>query len=207
MNDTIKKTINNLKKHNINCIFVENEREAREKVLELIQPGSTVGLGGSMSVHSLKVVPELEKRNLVHNPYTPEGKKDANKNQPEIRRKGLTADYFLTGSNSITEDGYLVNMDGTGNRVAAMAFGPKKLILVVGKNKIVKDVKEAFDRIKKVAAPKNARRHGWDDIPCFHGECVECASGHRQCNNLLVTYYSRDPNRITIILVNKDLGF
>jgi hypothetical protein len=207
MNDKIKNTIENLKKHNINCIFVKDENAAREKVLELIPYSSSVGLGGSMSVHYLNVIPELEKRNLVHNPYTPEGKKDPNKNQQEIRRKGLASDFFLTGSNSLTEDGYLVNMDGTGNRVAAMAFGPKKLILVVGKNKIVEDIDEAFDRIKKIAAPQNARRHGWDDIPCFHGGCVECASSHRQCNNMLVTYYSRDPKRITVILVDKDLGF
>jgi L-lactate utilization protein LutB len=207
MEDRINKTMDNLKKHNINCFFVESEKEAREKVLSMIPPGSSVGLGGSMTVFSIKVVPELEKRNKVYNPYTPKGRVDKTKNQAELRKKGLLADYFLTGTNSLTEDGYLVNTDGTGNRIAAMAYGPKKIILVTGQNKIVKDIDEAFDRIKKVAAPMNAKRHGWEDIPCYSSECTDCISGHRQCNSSLIIHNSRDPERITVILVNKDLGF
>lgn len=207
MNESVKNTIENLRNHNINCYFVEDEKEAKEKVLNLIQPNKTVGLGGSMTVFSINVVPELENRNTVFNPYTPEGKIDRSKNQAEIRRNGSLADYYLTGTNSITEDGFLVNTDGTGNRIASMAFGPKKLIIVAGKNKITKNIDEAFERIKKVAAPMNARRHGWDDIPCFDSECTECASNHRQCNSSLIIHYSRDPDRISVILVNANLGF
>ncbi|MFC1454823.1 lactate utilization protein [Candidatus Undinarchaeota archaeon] len=207
MDARIEKTIESLKKHNINCIFVDDEQEAKEEILKLIEPGATVGLGGSMSVASLNVVPELEKSRTVYNPYDSDGKIDKSKNQVEIRKNGIFADYFLTSTNSITEDGYLVNTDGAGNRVAAMAFGPKKLILVAGTNKIVKDVDEAFERIKKVAAPQNTKRHNLDMLPCFSGECVNCASKYRICNSSLIIHNSRDPERITIILVNKDLGY
>ena len=207
MNDQVKNTIENLRKHNINCYFIEDEEKAREKVLELIEPGKTVGLGGSMTVHSIKVVPELEKRNIVYNPYNAEGRIDRTKNQPELRRKGILADYYLTGTNAITEDGYLVNTDGTGNRVASMAFGPKKLILVSGINKLTENIDTAFERIKTVAAPMNARRHGWEDIPCYDAKCDECASAHRQCNCSLIIHYSRDPDRVSVVLVNKELGF
>ena len=207
MKEQVENTIDNLRKHNINCYFVEDEEKAREKILELIKPNKTVGLGGSMTVHSIKVIPELEKRNIVFNPYNAEGRIDRTKNQPELRRNGLLADYYLTGTNAVTEDGYLVNTDGTGNRVAAMAYGPKKLILVTGVNKITENLDAAFNRIKTVAAPLNARRHGWEDIPCYDTECDECASSHRQCNSSLIIHHSRDPERVSVILVNKDLGF
>lgn len=207
MNESIRITIENLKKHNIKCVFVENEAEAKEWILRLIPPGASVGLGGSMTVASLGVVKELEKRNKVFNPYTSEGKIDKTKDQFALRRSGLVADYFLTGTNSITEDGYLVNTDGTGNRIAAMAFGPTKVILVAGKNKIVKNTKEAFKRIKSVAAPKNARRHGLKELPCFSSKCADCASPNRQCNYSLIIHNSRDPERITVILIDKELGY
>ena len=210
MDTRIRRTIENLMKHNINCFFVEDEREAREKVLEIVEPGASVGMGGSMSGHSIGVVPELEKRNTMHNPYNREGKVDKSKNQTAIRKKGLVADYFLTGTNSITEDGYIVNTDGRGNRIGAMAFGSKKLVLVAGVNKIVPDLDGAFERIRTVAAPLNCKRHGWDDIPCAttnDPDCEQCTTSHRQCNSTLIIHNSRDPERINIVLVNKDLGY
>lgn len=210
MDARIGRTIENLKRHNINCFFVEDEAEAREKVLELVEPGASVGLGGSMTVHSIGVVPELAKRNTMHNPYDKEGKIDKSKNQRAIRKKGLVADYFLTGTNSVTEDGFIVNTDGTGNRIGAMAFGPKKLILVTGVNKLVPDLDAAFKRIRTVAAPMNAGRHGWHDIPCASSDdpdCEQCTTSHRQCNSTLIIHNSRDPERINIVLINKDLGY
>ena len=210
MDVRISRTIETLKKHNINCFFVEDEREAREKVLEIVEPGASVGMGGSMSVHSIGVVPELEKSNKMYNPYDREGRVDRTKNQTAIRRKGLVADYFLTGTNSITEDGYIVNTDGRGNRIGAMAFGPKKRILVAGVNKLVPDIDGALERIRTVAAPLNGKRHSWDDIPCAttnDPDCELCLSSHRQCNSTLIIHNSRDPKRINIVLVNKDLGY
>jgi L-lactate utilization protein LutB len=210
MEARINKTIENLKKHNINCFFVEDEISAKEKVLEIVEKGASVGMGGSMSAHTIGVVPELEKRNIMHNPYNSEGKVDKSKNQTAIRKKGLLADYFLTGTNSITEDGYIVNTDGRGNRVGAMAFGPQKLILVAGINKLVPDLDGAFERIRTIAAPLNCKRHGWDDIPCAKTndpDCEQCTSSHRQCNSTLIINNSRDPDRINIVLVNKDLGY
>jgi L-lactate utilization protein LutB len=210
MDARISRTIENLKKHNINCFFVDDERKAQEKVLEIVEPGASVGMGGSMSVHSIGVVPELEKRNTMYNPYDREGKVDKTKNQTAIRKKGLVADYFLTGTNSITEDGYIVNTDGRGNRIGAMAFGPKKLILVAGVNKLVPDLDGALERIRTVAAPLNGKRHSWDDIPCSttnDPDCEQCTSSHRQCNSTLIIHNSRDPKRINIVLVNKNLGY
>ncbi|MHA2393782.1 MAG: lactate utilization protein [Promethearchaeota archaeon] len=210
MEHRVKRAIENLKAHNINCFFVEDEGEAREKVLEIVEPGTSVGVGGSMSVHSIGVIPKLEMRNTMHNPYNKDGKVDKSKNQTAIRKKGLVADYFLTGTNSITEDGYLVNTDGRGNRIGAMAFGPKKLILVAGVNKLVPNLDAAFERIRTVAAPLNAKRHGWDDIPCATSndpDCNQCTTSHRQCNSTLIINNARDPERINLVLVNKNLGY
>ena len=121
------------------------------------------------------------------------------------------ADVYLCSSNAVTEDGKLVNIDSTGNRVASMIFGPKKVIVVAGKNKIVKDVGEALRRLKKVAAPMNARRHNLVELPCVAtGACTDCDSPNRICR--VITIMEKAPNRVrqpnlTVVLVAEKLGF
>ena len=124
-----------------------------------------------------------------------------------IYRKAFSTDYYLMSSNAITLDGQLVNIDGTGNRVAALTFGPAHVILVVGMNKVTKTVDEALDRVHNVAAPPNAVRLG-SDTPCGKtGVCADCLSPECLCAQVLVTRYSRIPGRIHVILVGESLGY
>ncbi len=125
----------------------------------------------------------------------------------ERRRQALSVDVFFTGSNAITESGKLVNLDMIGNRVAGITFGPENVIIVVGRNKIVKGVKEAMERVKNYSAPLNAIRHpGWK-TPCVKTSyCMDCKSPDRICNTWTITEKSYPKGRIKIILVNEDLG-
>ena len=123
------------------------------------------------------------------------------------RRTEPGTKYFVAGTNAITADGQLVNVDGMGNRVAAQIFGPEKVILVAGTNKIVGDVNEAFDRLEKIAAPINAKRVGMG-TPCADtGECIDCDSPMRICNMYTIIRRMMFPGRLTLILVNEALGF
>ena len=131
-------------------------------------------------------------------------------------RKAFTCDVFITGTNAITIDGKLVNIDGLGNRVAAMVFGPKKVIVVVGANKIVQDVDEALERIRRVAAPINARRHflkhhhvEFGDMPCVKtGKCIDCNHDWRLCRNTVVIEGTiiLQKGRINVVLIGEELG-
>jgi len=123
------------------------------------------------------------------------------------RREALLVDLFLTGSNAVTEAGQLVNLDMVGNRTGAITFGPRHVVIVVGRNKIVPDLARAMERVKHYAAPLNAIRHeGWQ-TPCRKtGRCIDCNSPHRICNTWTITEKSYPPGRIKVILVNADLG-
>ncbi|RJP64114.1 MAG: lactate utilization protein [Candidatus Abyssobacteria bacterium SURF_17] len=203
--DEIQKTIEALQANNIECVFVQNKQEALKKALEMIPVGATVGLGGSVTVEQIGLLAELRSgKYTVYDQY--ESGIDMEENMRR-RRAGLTAHYFVTGTNAVTMDGQLVNVDGLGNRVAAQAFGPEKVILVAGKNKIVKDVHEAFDRLEKIAAPINAKRVN-AATPCADtGVCIDCDSPARICNIYTIIRRMMIPGRITVILVNDSLGF
>ncbi|RZW19179.1 MAG: lactate utilization protein [Desulfobulbaceae bacterium] len=125
----------------------------------------------------------------------------------ELRRRALLVDLFLTGSNAVTEDGCLVNLDMIGNRVGGLTFGPHHVVLVIGRNKIVEDVEAAMERIKRFAAPMNAIRHeGWK-TPCVKTSfCMDCQSPQRICNTWTITQKSYPKGRIRVILVNEELG-
>ena len=125
----------------------------------------------------------------------------------ERRRQALLVDLFLTGSNAVTESGWLVNLDMVGNRVGGITFGPRYVVLVIGRNKIVKDLDAAMARIKGYAAPMNAIRHeGWK-TPCIKTSfCMDCSSPQRICNTWSITQKSYPKSRIKVILVNEDLG-
>jgi len=172
-------------------------------VLSLIPSDANVGIGGSVTLREINLIDALAARgNTVFQHWQ----------QPEERvstvmRKQLTSDIFLASSNAVTEDGKLVNIDKAGNRVAAMIFGPKKVVLVVGMNKIVKDVEEGIQRARNVAAPMNARRRG-DKTPCATtGVCTDCDAPDRLCR--VITIMEKKPSRsdISVILVGEELGF
>lgn len=203
--DDIQGTVKALEANNIDCVFVQNKQEALEKALELIPEGSTVGLGGSVTVEQVGLLEKLRTGNYtLYDQYAPDIDMPENMKR---RRQGLTAKYFVTGTNAITSDGQLVNVDGLGNRVAAQAFGPEKVVIVAGTNKIVKDVHEAFDRLEKIAAPINAKRVNAQSPCADTGVCIDCDSPARICNIYTIIRRMMIPGRITVILVNDSLGF
>jgi hypothetical protein len=194
-----------LERRNTETIQVPDGKAAMEKVLEMIPKGATVGLGGSLTVQQIGLLKALSSGR--YNLYDQYAKGQSPEESMQMRRKGLTADVFITGTNAVTLDGRLVNLDGAGNRVAALTFGPGKVIVVVGRNKIVGDVDEALNRVWNLAAPLNAARLN-RDVPCTEtAQCEDCSSPERICNHLLITERQMKPGRLTVILVDEDLGF
>ncbi len=213
--------IANLQKRNMNAQYVSSRQEALSAILGMIPEGATVARGDSVSLDQVGVISELRKRNQnkVIDPF----ERDADgfylverEQRWRMEREALSADVFLTGTNAVTLDGKLVNTDGTGNRVSAMVFGPEKVIVVAGVNKIVNDVDEALVRIHEVAAPINAKRlylkhhrPEFGDLPCVRtGSCVDCNHDWRICRYTVVIEGSmiRDKGRINVVLVGKELG-
>lgn len=199
------RTIENMEKNNMKGYFVQNEEEAVNKISEIIKDGDTVTVGGSMTLFETGVIDFL--RNGKYNfldrykeGLTPEDIKD-------IYRKSFAADAYFTSSNAITEEGELYNVDGRGNRVAAMIYGPDKVIVVAGVNKIVKDLDEAIMRNREWAAPANAKRLN-RKTPCAEvGYCMDCKSEERICSDYVVIKRQMVKDRIHVIIVNKDLGY
>jgi len=200
----VQKTVEALEANNIEAILVESKGAALEKALELIPEGSEVGLGGSFTVEEIGLLEKLRTGNYTLYDQYEEGI-DMVENIAR-RKKGMMAQFFVTGTNAITADGQLVNVDGMGNRVAAQIFGPDKVILVVGTNKIVDDIHAAFKRLEEIA-PINAKRVGVQ-TPCYDtGECIDCDSPMRICNMYSIIRRMMFPGRVTMILVDEKLGF
>jgi hypothetical protein len=194
-----------LERRNAAAILMSDGKAATAQTLDMIPEGATVGLGGSLTVQQIGLLQTLRSgRYTLYDQYARGLSPDESL---QMRRKGLLADYFVTGTNAVTLDGRLVNLDGSGNRVAALTFGPRKVIVVVGRNKIVGDVDEALTRVWNLAAPLNAvRLHR--NTPCTKtARCEDCSSPERICNHLLITERQTTPGRLTVILVDQDLGF
>lgn len=194
-----------LRRNDFDAVYCKSAAEAAEEVLRLVPENGTVGLGGSWTVKELGVVEKLKARgNIILDHGAPGLENDE---RVRIRRAQLTADAFLTGSNAVTMDGRLVNTDGSGNRVAAMIFGPGKVIVVAGVNKIVRDVEEAEERIRKTAAPINNRRLNLPN-PCVKtGECMDCQGPTRICNVTTILHKRPKLTEMHVILVGEELGF
>jgi len=200
--ESIELVVKALKNNKFNAIFVRNRPEALQCVLDNIPIGSVVGAGDSVTLKEIGIFEELKRRNFTL--YWPFDEAVPKEHRRSIARKALLADVFLSGSNAITIDGKIVNVDATGNRVAGMIFGPKKSIIVVGINKIVKNLEKAFERIRNVAAPLNAKRireeRGWELLPCVEiGRCVDCNAENRICN--IITIIEKKPRAVDIIVV------
>lgn len=199
------KTVAALIKNNFQATYCQTRQEAVEQILALIPVEETVGVGGSWTVGELGLLDKLAARgNTMFNHGLPDLSAET---RVELRRKQLTCDVFLTGTNAVTMDGRLVNTDGVGNRVASMIFGPKKVVIVVGVNKIVKDIAEAERRIQLYAAPINNKRLNTVN-PCIRtGECMDCQGPTRICN--VTTIMNKRPvlTDIHVVVVGEDLGF
>lgn len=195
------KVIKGLKSRNMSGYYAANKDEALKIALGLIDEGSTVTMGGGESVHAIGLPASLKQ-----GPY-----EFIDRDDYEDKRAAMLAAYdadvFLSSANAITEDGVLVNIDGNANRVSAIAQGPKKVLFVVGMNKVCDDVDGAIKRARNVAAPINVQRFGLN-TPCAKtGSCANCKSPDTICCQFLVTRYSRHADRIHVILVNDSLGF
>lgn len=201
----VKTTVAALERRNMAAVFVPDGAAALKAVMEMIPPGSTVGLGGSLTVKQIGLLDAL--RSGKYTLYDQYAKGLSPEKSMQMRRKGLLADYFVTGTNAVTMNGRLVNLDGAGNRVAALTFGPQKVIVVVGRNKIVTDVDQALERVWNKAAPLNAKRLN-RKVPCTStGQCEDCSSPERICNHLLITERQAFEGRLTVVIVDEDLGF
>ncbi|UCH02878.1 MAG: lactate utilization protein [Candidatus Bathyarchaeota archaeon] len=201
----IERTLQSLKENGFETIYAPNRAEAAKEIVALIPSDALVGIGGSITVRELGLLDALSRRgNRVAQHWQ---SAISSEERMEIRRTQLISDVFLTSSNAITESGQLVNVDGTGNRVAAMIFGPKKVIVVAGMNKIVRDLDGAIERVNSIAAPMNAMRLGCQ-TPCVaNGVCTDCESSDRICS--VTTIINRRPGRtdFTIVLVGEELGY
>jgi len=199
--------IKNLKKRGIESIFCESSTQAVEEICRLIPAKSLVGLGGSETIMETGLIDALRRMDIRLLDRYKEGiSKEA---VDEMRHQGLSADVFICSSNAITSDGKLVNVDGTGNRVAAMIYGPKKVIVIAGMNKVAPDLAAAIARVKNTSAPANSLRVNVE-TPCAKtGFCQDphCHPPYRICCQLVVTEASTTPGRVTVVLVNEPLGY
>lgn len=204
-NSRINRAVRNLKENGFNVIYVQNAKEARDTVLSMIEPEMSVGVGGSVTVRSLRIIEQLKSRgNVVFDHWeaghTPE-------EILEIRRAQLTSDVFLSSTNAITMTGALINIDGAGNRVASMIFGPKKVIVIAGANKIVESVEDGMRRVRNVAAPLNSIRLNKNNSCNYIGICNDCKTPDRICKVTTIIERKPDYADFNIVLIGEELGY
>ena len=198
-----ERMIKALESRNMEAFYAETKEDTLKKALELIPEGSSISWGGSMSIQEIGLTDAV--KSGKYQVY----ERAAAKNPEEKRKIELQAfdcDFFLASSNAITEDGILVNIDGNANRVAAIAYGPRNVLMIIGMNKVVRGQEEALSRAKYTAAPANAQR--FSGTPCtVTGECAHCKSPECICCQTMITRYSKVPKRIMVILENEDLVY
>ena len=203
MDERIQKVMDNLSKNRMKPYFAENREELYRIIGELVKNDKLITSGGSMTLKDSGVIDFL----LKNPAYLDRSAGKTPEEVEEIMRKAFISDTFLASSNAITEDGELYNVDGKGNRVSAMIYGPKQVIIVAGVNKIVGNLTEAKERVEKIAAPKNTVRLSCE-TPCAKtGECMHCRSDARICCAYVTLAQQRVPDRIKVILVNEELGY
>lgn len=204
----VERTLVALRKNGFDALYIPTRKGVLAKALELIPSDALVGVGGSVTIRELGLVEILKRRgNEVADHWEAWHKKLTPEEVMKIRRLLADSDVLLTSTNALTETGHLVNIDHAGQRVAAMIFGPKKVIIIAGINKIVRDVDEALKRIKNAAAPMNAKRLNVN-VPCaVTGTCSDCGSQDRICN--VTTIIERKPvhTNVIVILLGEELGY
>ena len=193
-----------LESRNMEAYYVKTKDAALAKALELIPEGSSISWGGTMSAQEIGLTDALHKGN--YDVYDRE-QVETREEKEKIAHQALNCDFFIGSTNALSEDGVLVNVDGNANRVAAFAYGPKNVLLIVGMNKVVKTEADAMSRARNEAAPINAQRFGVN-TPCVkNGSCFNCKSPQCICCQILITRFSKVPKRTKIILVDENLGF
>ncbi|MCI8497460.1 MAG: lactate utilization protein [Clostridiales bacterium] len=216
MQEKIQKTMQALEKNNMQAFYVESKEEAKTKVAQLLHDSDVVSTGGSVTLQQIGVMDLLRSGRYQ---FLDRAKEGLTREQVEdIYRRTFCADAYLCSSNAVTVNGELYNVDGNSNRVAAILYGPKSVIMVVGCNKIVESMEEAVRRVKETAAPLNTKRLNCETYCKETGRCVSlgqegaempsgCASAARICCNYVVSAQQRHVGRIKVILVGESLGY
>ncbi len=204
----IQKTIESLRKNGFEVWYVKNKNEVNEvffkEIVHSVVP-KTISYGDSMTVQSTGSIKELRHSEDIKLIET-SGSDLSWREQIQARKEALHVDLFITGTNAITTSGCLINLDMIGNRIAGITFGPRKVLIVVGKNKIVDTIEAGMARVKRIA-PLNAAKHPELNVPCQStGKCVNCNSPDRICNSWLITERSYPKGRIKVIIVDEELG-
>lgn len=197
-----EKVVEALKKRHFDAYYCQTAEEAVAQVLDLIPEGDIVAWGGSMTMQETGILDAVKERYQVIDRDTAPNREEAT----ALMRKALTSDTFLMSSNAITEDGQLFNIDGNGNRCAALVFGPKSVIVVAGMNKVVKTVADAESRARNIAAPMNAQRFNITTPCSVTGACADCVSPDCICASMVRTRISRPAKKIKVVLIGEDYG-
>lgn len=201
----INRTIEALKKNNMNGYYAKNRDEVIELIKDIVSEGSKVAVGGSETLSELGILEHLRSGRYDFLDRYKEGL--TREEVTNIFKQSFLADAYLSSCNAITENGELYNVDGNGNRVAAMLYGPDKVIVICGVNKIVKDVDEAIKRNREISAPMNAKRLN-KKTPCTKvGYCMNCNSPERICNEYTLIKKQRSSERMYVIFLNENLGY
>jgi hypothetical protein len=202
--DVFNKIKRNFRMRNIEVEYFQTLKYVKSYILDIIPTECTVGIGHSATLQKIDIAQSLiERGNIVYDKELAKTKEECK----ILKKKALLTDWYITGSNAISTDGKIVNVDHSGNRVAAINFGPDKVIIVVGKNKIVSTVEDAIRRVKNVASPLNAKRAGFNP-PCVElNQCIDCVSNERVCNSLSIIEGQSDRERMQILIVNENYGF
>lgn len=195
--------VKNLRSRHFEAFYCPDAASALVKALELIPKGASVGWGGAMSAQQIGLIDAVRSGDYR---AIDRAKGKTPQEQYRIMRECLTAEVFLTGANALSLDGQMVNIDGTGNRVAAIAYGPESVLVVAGMNKVMDTLADAVTRARTVAAPRNKQRFGEVTGCSETGVCVNCKAESCICNQLLITRHCRPAGRIKFLLVGEDLG-
>jgi len=185
--------------------YYEGREEAVEKVMALAPKGTSVSWGGSATIQELKLPDRFHAENYT---VLDRDRASSPEERLAVMHKALSCDTFITGVNALSEDGQLVNVDASGNRVAAMAFGPQSVVVVAGINKVVKTLEDAVNRARTIAAPINLQRFPKAEVPCRKtGSCANCNSPESFCAQILITRVCRPIGRIKVVLIGEILGY
>lgn len=203
MDEKVIKTIESLKKNHFESNYFETSREAVDYLMSVVPEDSSIGIGGSMTLKTIGIVDRLKERgNEVLFHWLASSAEEGHK----IRRKALGADIYISSTNALTMDGKIVNIDGFGNRVAGMVFGPKKVYIVCGVNKIVENVDKALERVKSIVHLNCTRVNA--DTPCIKTKkCVECKVPQRACSITTIIDWKPQLTDIEVVLINESLGY
>lgn len=195
--------VKNLKSRHFDAYYCATKEEALKKALELIPEGASVGWGGAMSCQQIGLIDAVN-----NGPYRAMDRDrcETPEEREQMMKDHLFADVFLTGANALSLDGQMVNIDGTGNRVAAIIYGPKSILVVAGMNKVMDTLDEAVRRARTVAAPLNQQRFLLENPCTATGTCADCKSERCICNQIVITRHCRPVGRIKFIIVGEDLG-